>query len=108
MEALVSREMAEVILTKAETLAGGSLGDNGLDIAAMAARLSLALCGRTDIPQGMEDAVAAIAVTMAQDDSSVQSIQRGDTSITYDTETKGQTLERLLGPWMRLRTVSRE
>jgi hypothetical protein len=100
--------MAKAILAKAETLAGGSLGDNGLDIAAMAARLSMVLCGRTDIPEAMEDAVAALAVTMAQDDSSVQSVQRGDTSITYDTETKGQTLERLLSPWVRLRTVRRE
>ena len=85
---------------KAEVLLGASLGDQGDLLTEMAAEAALAWCCREDIPQEMEQAVAALTVARAQGGSAVKSLTRGDTSITYDTG--GSSGMETLAPWRRL------
>lgn len=97
---MVAADKVSAIRQKAELLAGQDFGESGDLLVEMAAQRACAHCNRTDIPVEMEQAVAQLAVSMAQGEQ-VKSLQRGDTAITYVAE------EPLAGlaPWCRLGTV---
>lgn len=73
----------EAIRKKAELLAGEDLGEGGDALVDMAAQRACAHCQRADIPEEMEQAVAALALHMRERDG-VKSITRGDTAVTYE------------------------
>lgn len=91
------------IRQKAEALYGMTLGENGDLLVSIAAQRALAHCGRSDIPEEMEQAVAALAVFLAGGGEAVKSLTRGDTSISYDTAASAPLA--LLEPWRKLATV---
>lgn len=81
---MITDEQVRRIREKAELLAGQSLGEDADALAALAAHAACAFCQRTDIPEEMEQAVAALAVSgTVGGESPVKSVTRGDTSITY-------------------------
>jgi hypothetical protein len=96
---------SSAILAKAEALNGGSLGDSGALLVTMAAEHAMAFCGRQDVPMDMETAVAQLALDMADGRglTQVNSVTRGDTSVTYGS---GDDLAQRFAPWRRLRTVT--
>lgn len=49
-----------------------------------------AWCGREDIPEAMEQAVAALILDMEGREAAVKSVTRGDTAVTYAV-TDGQS-----------------
>ena len=101
---MVDAAKVAAIRAKAEALAGQSLGETGDMLVEMAAQVACAHCQRTDIPEEMEQAVAALMVSGAvSGEGSVKSITRGDTSITYSAEsgTAGGVWEGL-APFRRL------
>ena len=105
---MLSADKVNAIRTKAELLAGQSLGEHGDLLVEMAAQRACVYCRRDDIPEEMEQAVAALAVVIsgAEDGESVKSVQRGDTSITYDTtKSPVKAAESLLAPFCRLGRV---
>lgn len=96
------------IRAKAEALAGQSLGEHGDALVEMAMQRACAVCQRSDIPEEMEQAVAALVLSMAEgtDGAAVKSLTRGDTSISYDTAQSGaKGAESLLAPFRRLGRV---
>jgi len=96
------------IRQKAEILAGQSLGEQVDTLVEMAAQRAMSYCQRQDIPEEMEQAVAALALTLREsgDGGAVKSLTRGDTSITYDTAAGGsQSAMSLLAPFRRLGRV---
>ena len=100
---MVSADKVAAIRAKAEVLAGRSLGDNGDALTEMAAQRALAWCGREDIPEDMEQAVAALAIAMeGGEGGAVKSVTRGDTSISYAVEDSGSPALAGLAPWRRL------
>ena len=102
----VTQTQLDAILTKAETLFGGELGEKGAALVEMACARALAYCNRPDIPEEMEQAVAALAVGLASRESGVKSVTRGDTSVTYDAAADGLCgLGAALAPWCRLGTL---
>lgn len=88
----------EAIRKKAEILAGEDLGEDGDALVDMAAQRACAHCQRDDIPQDMEQAVAALALAL-RDGDAVKSITRGDTAITYEAQKDPMAL---LAPFRRL------
>lgn len=170
---MVPAETLRAVRAKAELLNGGaSLGEAGDALAEIAVQRALAHCRRRDVPEDMEQAVAALALALfwtlpqsaasggsgdapgdagedAPEDSSaasggslggpagnwealiaagaVKSIQRGDTSIAFNTSA-GEALSSALGaasgadaarptveaalaelaPWKRLGRLERE
>ena len=96
---MMIQEQLERICRKAEALQGGELGEQRLLLAEMAAQRACAACRREDIPPEMEQAVAALLLELTAGNSSVKSIQRGDTAITYRV---GGGAEALLAPFRRL------
>lgn len=101
-------EQLASIRRKAEALYGMSLGENGDLLVSIAAQRALANCCRSDIPEEMEQAVAALAVFLAGGGEAVKSLTRGDTAITYDTDDASWAPLALLEPWRRLATVRPE
>lgn len=98
-------DKVKAIRDKAEALGGQSLGEHGDLLVELAAQRACAYCQRQDIPEEMEQAVAALALAL-QGDETAKSIQRGDTSITYDvTKTALKAPESLLRPFCRLGRV---
>ena len=96
------------IRAKAEALAGQSLGAHGDQLVEMAMQRACAYCQRSDIPEQIEQAVAALALSMLEgaDSAAVKSLTRGDTSISYDTAKSGaRGAESLLAPFRRLGRV---
>ena len=91
----------EAIVRKAELLSGGPLPEDAPALAEMAARQAMTLGSRDDVPEDMEQAVAALLLGLvsgrdrgtAREESgsagdpaalrAVKSIQRGDTTIVY-------------------------
>ena len=55
---MTGADKAAAIREKAERLAGRSLGENGDALTEMAMERACAWCGREDIPEAMEQAVA--------------------------------------------------
>ena len=58
------------IRAKAEALAGQSLGEHGDALVEMAMQRACAVCQRSDIPEEMEQAVAALVLSMAEGETS--------------------------------------
>ena len=101
---MVGADKVAAIRTKAEVLAGHSLGDNGDTLTEMAAQAAMAWCSREDIPEDMETVVAALTVSLAEGREAVKAVTRGDTSVSYDTNDGMTGLASLtaLAPWRRL------
>ena len=91
-------DKAAAVREKAERLAGRSLGENGDALTEMAMERACAWCGREDIPEAMEQAVAALILDMEGREAAVKSVTRGDTAVT-----DGQSAALAgLAPWRRL------
>jgi len=112
---LTRKEAVQAVREKAEALAGTSLGECGNVLAGVAVQRALAYCQREDLPEDMEQAAAVLLLALAGQFSPcvgesekeeaagehgifsgtalrepgagdiVKSIQRGDTTITFDT-----------------------
>lgn len=95
---MMDQAQREAIRKKAEILTGGDLGGDGDAIVDMAAQRACAYCQRHDIPEAMEQAVAALALAI-RDGDAVKSITRGDTAITYSGQSDALSL---LAPFRRL------
>ena len=102
---MIGSDKVKAIRDKAEALGGQSLGEHGDLLVEMAAQRACAYCQRTDIPEEMEQAVAALVLALNGDETA-KTIQRGDTSITYDVaKTALKAPESLLKPFCRLGRV---
>lgn len=101
---MVDADKLSAIRVKAEALAGRSLGEQGDLLVEMAAQRACAWCNRPDIPVEMEQAVAALVLSMEAGEGNVKSITRGDTAVAY-AESPGQSALDALAPWRRLGTV---
>ena len=100
---MVSADKVSAIRAKAEALADHSLGDNGDALTEMAALAAMAWCNREDIPEDMEQAVAALALDMeGGENGAVKSVTRGDTSVAYAVGNSGSPALAGLAPWRRL------
>jgi len=98
-------DKVKAIRDKAEALGGQSLGEHGDLLVELAAQRACAFCQREDIPEEMEQAVAALVLALSGDETA-KMIQRGDTSVTYDvTQTALKAPESLLRPFCRLGRV---
>lgn len=97
---MVSAEVLKAIRAKAEVLAGHDLGEQGDLLVEMAAHRACSICQREDIPEAMEQAVAALVLTLEAGGEPVKSMTRGDTSITYDSAQN--SVVALLAPFRRL------
>ena len=101
---MIAPETLAAIRCKAEVLAGGELGEQGDLLVEMAAERACAFCNRPDIPTEMEQAVAALVLTMKSGEGDVKSLTRGDVTVAYfDGGT--QEARHLLAPFRRLGTV---
>ena len=107
---MMTEEKLSAILEKAEALVGNPLGEYGEDLTAIAAALACAWCNRDDIPEDMEGVVAAMTASFAGGRETVKAVTRGDTSVTYDTNTGMTGLASLaaLAPWRRLGRLKEE
>ena len=106
---MVSADKVAAIRAKAEVLAGRSLGDNGDALTEMAAQRACAWCNREDIPEDMEQAVAALVLSLeGGQGGAVKSVTRGDTSVTYAGEEGGAPALAGLAPWRRLGMLGRD
>ena len=107
---MVTADKRAAILAKAELLAGRSLGDSGGDLTEMAVQRACAYCNRPDVPEEMEQAVAALVVALADggQGGAVKSVTRGDTSVTYARASGGLLGLEALAPWRRLGTLKDE
>ena len=106
---MIGADKLAAIRAKAEVLAGHSLGDNGNTLTEMAARAAMAWCNREDIPEDMEQAVAALTLTMeGGEGGAVKSVTRGDTSISYAVGDSGSPALAGLAPWRRLGRLGRD
>lgn len=101
---MVDADKVSSIRAKAEVLAGRSLGEQGDLLAEMAAQRACACCNRPDIPAEMEQAVAALVLSMTAGEGDVKSVTRGDTAISYFVSPSQSALD-TLEPWRRLGTV---
>ena len=107
---MVTADKLAAIRTKAEALAGQGLGEDADTLVGLAAHAACAYCQRTDIPEEMEQAVAALVVSGALGgEGNVKSVTRGDTSIAYavDSGASGGVWDRL-APFRRLGRLRRE
>ena len=102
---MLELDKVKAIRDKAEALGGQSLGEHGDLLVELAAQRACAFCQRQDIPEEMEQAVAALALSLCGGER-VKTIQRGDTSITYDVSRDAlKASESLLRPFCRLGRV---
>lgn len=98
---MIPQEKLEAIAAKAEILAGQSLGEHRDALVEMAAQRAMSWCCRSDIPEVMEQAVAALVLTLQEGGESVKSLQRGDTAITYAADGQSSAMAQL-APFRRL------
>lgn len=98
----------ERILQQALALSGLESAPHAGEMLEVLASLAAAWCGRSDIPEAMEDALAVLLCRRMQgeDDRQVTSVKRGDTTITYEQD-RSATMEALLRPFVRLKTPER-
>lgn len=62
---MVPEKTVRAVLDRAAELNGGApLGENAAPLAVTAIRRALAFCQRTDVPEGMEQAVAALLLVL--------------------------------------------
>ena len=101
---MVTADKLAAIRGKAELLAGRSLGDSGNDLTEMAVQRACAYCNRPDVPEAMEQAVAALVLALADggEGGAVKSVTRGDTSVTYAVSDGQSAALAGLAPWRRL------
>lgn len=107
---MVTADKVKAIREKAEVLAGQSLGEDADVLVGLAAHAACAYCQRTDIPEEMEQAVAALVVSGALGgEGNVKSVTRGDTSIAYavNSGASGGVWDRL-APFRRLARLRQE
>lgn len=112
----ITQRQQQAILEKARAIFGGELGPQEALLVQMACDWAMSQCCRKDIPQEMEQAVAALAVSMTAggtESGTVKSIQRGDTAVTYavGSRSSGSDARRAadaLAPWRRMGTVKEE
>ena len=106
---MIGADKVAAIRAKAEVLAGRGLGDNADALTEMAAQRACAWCNRADIPEDMEQAVAALALAMeGGEGGAVKSVTRGDTSVTYAVGESGAPALAGLAPWRRLGRIGRD
>ena len=106
---MVGADKVRAIRLKAEALAGQALGENGDLLVEMAVQRACALCRREDVPEEMEQAVAALVLTMGDAGGTVKSITRGDTAIAYEVSGgDGGSLTAALAPFRRLGRLKEE
>ena len=107
---MVTADKRAAIRAKAELLAGRGLGDSGDDLTEMAVQRARAYCNRPDVPEEMEQAVAALVVALADggEGGTVKSVTRGDTSVTYAASSGGLLGLEALAPWRRLGTLKED
>ena len=106
---MIGADKVAAIRAKAEVLAGRGLGDNADALTEMAAQRACAWCNRADIPEDMEQAVAALAIAMeGGEGGAVKSVTRGDTSISYAVGDSGSPALAGLAPWRRLGRLGRD
>ena len=99
-------DKVKAIRDKAEALGGQSLGEHGDLLVEMAVQRACAFCQRQDVPEEMEQAVAALVLALWEG-GSAKTVQRGDTSITYDVAKDALAApESLLRPFCRLGRVT--
>lgn len=101
---MVGADKVTAIRMKAEVLAGQSLGDNGDLLVEMAVDRACTYCHRSDVPQEMEQAVAALVLAMRPGEGDVKSVTRGDTAVAYFDSGVNAALT-ALNPFRRLATV---
>ena len=95
---MVDADKVKAIRLKAEALAGQDLGENGDLLVELAAQAACAHCQRSDIPEEMEQAVAALVISGAvSGEGAVKSITRGDTAIAYAADSGSDS-----GAWANL------
>lgn len=100
---MIGTDKVAAIRAKAEVLAGRSLGAGGDALTEMAAQTAMAWCNREDIPESMEQAVAALVLEMENGENGVlKSVTRGDTSVTYAVSGGLSPALAGLSPWRRL------
>lgn len=106
---MTGADKVAAIRAKAEALAGRSLGDHGTALTEMAAQRACAWCCREDIPEDMEQAVAALVLAMeGGEGGTVKSVTRGDTSISYAVGEGGAPALAGLAPWRRLGRIKED
>ena len=106
---MTGADKVAAIRAKAEALAGRSLGDHGTALTEMAAQRACAWCCREDIPEEMEQAVAALVLAMeGGEGGAVKSVTRGDTSISYAVGDNGSPALAGLAPWRRLGRIKED
>ena len=106
---MTGADKVAAIRAKAEALAGRSLGDHGTALTEMAAQRACAWCCREDIPEEMEQAVAALVLAMeGGEGGTVKSVTRGDTSISYAVGDNGSPALAGLAPWRRLGRIKED
>lgn len=106
---MIGADKVAAIRAKAEVFTGHSLGENGDALTEMAAQAACAWCNREDIPEDMEQAVAALVLEMENGESGVlKSVTRGDTSVTYAVSGGLSPALAGLSPWRRLGHLKEE
>ena len=106
---MMTEEKLAAILKKAEVLVGYPLEEYGECLTGFAAALACAWCNREDIPEDMEQAVAALTLTMEDGgNGAVKSVTRGDTAVTYAVSGGLSPALAGLAPWRRLGRVKEE
>lgn len=99
----VTQAQLDAVIAKAEALLGESLGESAELLAQIACERAMAHCNRADIPEEMEQAVAAVLVGLVSHESGVKSVTRGDTSVSFESGRSAESV--LLAPWCRLGTL---
>ena len=96
-------EGKERIFQKALTLCGGEDNERSRLLPDTVCEKAAAYCGRRDIPEEMEGAVALILAGELEGGTpeGIRSVKRGDTTITY---ADGSDPMAALKPFVRLRT----
>lgn len=102
----IADKQLDAIVEKAKALAGDDWDGFGEMIAGIVCDLAMAHCCRDDIPEEMEGAVAELLVRASGTSDGVESVTRGDTTISYVPGTDGMYgIGAMFTPWRRLGTL---
>lgn len=107
---MTDEEMEQIgrICRLVENMAGEDIGLRGEYLVVAARSVCMSLCGRQDMPPAMEPVAALLGLHMWQKrDGDAKTIQRGDTSVTYENDEAFYSRFRaLLTPFCRLGRVT--